>query len=82
MTHRNADELRRHIGYVIQGAGLFPHLTVGDNIAIVPRLLKWDKNRISATHRRVASSWSTWIRSSTAAAIPASSLADSSSASG
>lgn len=45
VTHGNPDELRRHIGYVIQGAGLFPHLTVGDNIAIVPRLLKWDKNR-------------------------------------
>ena len=47
VTHRNPDELRRHIGYVIQGAGLFPHLTVGDNIAIVPRLLKWDKKRTS-----------------------------------
>ncbi|MFZ0832006.1 MAG: ATP-binding cassette domain-containing protein, partial [Mycobacterium sp.] len=48
VTHRNPDELRRHIGYVIQGAGLFPHLTVGDNIAIVPRLLKWDKKRTAA----------------------------------
>ncbi|MCW2685995.1 MAG: proV [Mycobacterium sp.] len=48
VTQRNADELRRHIGYVIQGAGLFPHLTVGDNIAIVPRLLKWDKKRTAA----------------------------------
>jgi osmoprotectant transport system ATP-binding protein len=48
VTKRNPDELRRHIGYVIQGAGLFPHLTVGDNIAIVPRLLKWDKKRIAA----------------------------------
>jgi osmoprotectant transport system ATP-binding protein len=47
VTRRNPDELRRHIGYVIQGAGLFPHLTVGDNIAIVPRLLKWDKKRIT-----------------------------------
>ena len=47
VTRRDADELRRHIGYVIQGAGLFPHLTVGDNIAIVPRLLKWDKKRIA-----------------------------------
>ena len=47
VTKRNPDQLRRHIGYVIQGAGLFPHLTVGDNIAIVPRLLKWDKKRIS-----------------------------------
>jgi len=47
VTDRNPDELRRRIGYVIQGAGLFPHLTVGDNIAIVPRLLKWDKKRIA-----------------------------------
>lgn len=47
VTRGNPDELRRHIGYVIQGAGLFPHLTVGDNIAIVPRLLKWDKKRTS-----------------------------------
>ncbi|MDP9166082.1 MAG: betaine/proline/choline family ABC transporter ATP-binding protein [Actinomycetota bacterium] len=48
VTHQNADELRRRIGYVIQGAGLFPHLTVADNIAIVPRLLKWDKKRTAA----------------------------------
>lgn len=48
VTDRDPDQLRRHIGYVIQGAGLFPHYTVGDNIAIVPRLLKWDKERISA----------------------------------
>ena len=48
VTKRDPDQLRRHIGYVIQGAGLFPHLTVGDNIAIVPRLLKWDKKRISS----------------------------------
>jgi len=47
VTHQNPDQLRRHIGYVIQGAGLFPHLTVGDNIALVPRLLKWDKKRIA-----------------------------------
>jgi osmoprotectant transport system ATP-binding protein len=47
VTHRDPDQLRRHIGYVIQGAGLFPHLTVGDNIAIVPRLLKWDKKRVT-----------------------------------
>jgi osmoprotectant transport system ATP-binding protein len=48
VTQRDPDQLRRHIGYVIQGAGLFPHLTVGDNIAIVPRLLKWDKKRTAA----------------------------------
>ncbi|WP_377645492.1 ABC transporter ATP-binding protein [Oryzobacter terrae] len=38
-------ELRRGIGYVIQHAGLFPHRTVLDNIATVPRLLGWDKQR-------------------------------------
>lgn len=48
VTDRDPDQLRRHIGYVIQGAGLFPHLTVADNIAIVPRLLKWDKKRVAA----------------------------------
>ncbi len=48
VTHKNPDQLRRGIGYVIQGAGLFPHYTVGDNIALVPQLLKWDKARISS----------------------------------
>lgn len=48
VIRRNPDQLRRHIGYVIQGAGLFPHITVGDNIGIVPRLLKWDKRRVAA----------------------------------
>nr|WP_197983723.1 betaine/proline/choline family ABC transporter ATP-binding protein [Aeromicrobium sp. CFBP 8757] len=48
VTDRNADELRRHIGYVIQGAGLFPHMTVAENISLVPKLLKWDKKRTSA----------------------------------
>ncbi|MEZ0541424.1 ABC transporter ATP-binding protein [Fibrella arboris] len=38
--------LRRRIGYVIQDAGLFPHYTVADNIAVVPRLLNWDDTRI------------------------------------
>jgi osmoprotectant transport system ATP-binding protein len=41
-------ELRRGIGYVIQHAGLFPHRTVGDNIATVPKLLGWDRHRIKA----------------------------------
>ena len=40
--------LRRHIGYVIQGHGLFPHRTVAENIATVPRLLHWDQARIDA----------------------------------
>jgi osmoprotectant transport system ATP-binding protein len=37
--------LRRHIGYVIQQMGLFPHQTVGANVATVPRLLGWDAER-------------------------------------
>jgi len=40
-------ELRRGIGYVFQGIGLFPHLTVAENVATVPRLLKWDPQRIA-----------------------------------
>ena len=38
--------LRRRTGYVIQDAGLFPHVTVADNIAIVPRLLDWPEPRV------------------------------------
>lgn len=37
-----AVELRRQIGYVFQGVGLFPHMTVGENVAVVPGLLGWD----------------------------------------
>src|SRR4051812_17988214 len=40
-------ELRRGIGYVIQSVGLFPHMRVENNIAVVPRLLGWDSARIS-----------------------------------
>jgi osmoprotectant transport system ATP-binding protein len=40
--------LRRRIGYVFQEVGLFPHLTVAENIAITPKLLGWDKKRIDA----------------------------------
>jgi osmoprotectant transport system ATP-binding protein len=38
--------LRRSIGYVMQEVGLFPHLTVADNIAVVPRLEGWDERRV------------------------------------
>ena len=41
-------QLRREIGYVIQQIGLFPHRTIGDNIATVPQLLGWDKKRTAA----------------------------------
>ena len=46
VTGADPVELRRRIGYVIQQVGLFPHLNVADNVATVPRLLKWDKERI------------------------------------
>lgn len=42
------DELRRSIGYAIQSVGLFPHMTVAANIAVVPELLRWDKVRTAA----------------------------------
>lgn len=45
-TEIPAEDLRRQIGYAIQQIGLLPHMTIADNIAIVPRLLKWDENRI------------------------------------
>ncbi|WP_017932919.1 ABC transporter ATP-binding protein [Nocardioides sp. Iso805N] len=45
---KSADDLRRHIGYVIQGGSLFPHMTVARNIEIVPRMLGWDRKRIAA----------------------------------
>ena len=40
------EELRRHIGYAIQSVGLFPHMTVSENISVVPGLLKWEPGRI------------------------------------
>src|SRR5829696_4330574 len=47
VTNVNSDKLRRRIGYVIQQIGLFPHMTIADNIATVPKMLGWDKKRIS-----------------------------------
>jgi osmoprotectant transport system ATP-binding protein len=43
----DAVALRRQIGYVFQGIGLFPHLTVAENIAVTPRLLGWDEARMA-----------------------------------
>nr|WP_209437319.1 ABC transporter ATP-binding protein [Amycolatopsis azurea] len=42
----DVDTLRRRIGYAIQQAGLFPHFTVAQNIAVVPGLLGWDKKKV------------------------------------
>jgi osmoprotectant transport system ATP-binding protein len=47
--------LRRGIGYVIQEAGLFPHFTVAENVALVPSLEKWDRERTAARVRELLS---------------------------
>jgi osmoprotectant transport system ATP-binding protein len=47
VKERDVDDLRRDIGYVIQQIGLFPHRTIGDNIATVPKLLGWERKRIT-----------------------------------
>jgi osmoprotectant transport system ATP-binding protein len=47
VKERKPAELRRHIGYVIQQVGLFPHRTIADNVATVPKLLGWDRRRIA-----------------------------------
>jgi osmoprotectant transport system ATP-binding protein len=52
---REPNELRREIGYVIQQIGLFPHQTVNENIATVPRLLGWDKARTASRVRELLS---------------------------
>ena len=62
-------ELRRRIGYVIQQVGLFPHLTVGDNVAVVPRLLGWSAARAPSASRS-SSSWWASNREPTGTGIP------------
>src|SRR5262249_48188911 len=47
VTQWDAIKLRRRIGYAIQDVGLFPHYTVFDNVALVPRLEEWEPRRIS-----------------------------------
>ncbi len=47
VTKVNPDQLRRRIGYVIQQIGLFPHVTIANNIATVPRMLGWKRERIA-----------------------------------
>lgn len=49
----NVIQLRRHIGYAIQEAGLFPHYTVAENVALVPKLERWDATRIASRTREV-----------------------------
>ena len=77
----NPDELRRRIGYAIQQAGLFPHLTVAQNVGVVPGLLGWDKTADHGPRRGDARRWSAWTPASSATATRASSPAASSSAS-
>ncbi|MBV9961556.1 MAG: ABC transporter ATP-binding protein [Parafilimonas sp.] len=45
---QNAETLRRNIGYALQNTGLFPHYTVAENIAVVPNLFKWNKEKIKS----------------------------------
>jgi osmoprotectant transport system ATP-binding protein len=46
IAHEKPTQLRRRIGYVIQQVGLFPHMTIGENVSVVPRLLRWQPERI------------------------------------
>ncbi|MDY2986430.1 MAG: ABC transporter ATP-binding protein [Peptoniphilus sp.] len=48
IQQENPVELRKKIGYVIQQIGLMPHMTIFDNIVMVPRLLKWDETKLRA----------------------------------
>lgn len=45
VIQQNAENLRRGIGYVMQNIGLFPHYTIEENIAVVPKLLNWEKKK-------------------------------------
>jgi osmoprotectant transport system ATP-binding protein len=48
IRNENAETLRRSIGYALQNTGLFPHYTVAENIAVVPKLFKWSKEKIQS----------------------------------
>ena len=69
-------DLRRHAGYVLQEIGLFPHLTVGENVGIVPRLLAWPDERIRTRSDDLLAS-SACVRRSSATDGPMSSPAGS-----
>ena len=47
VTQADPNHLRRRIGYVIQQIGLFPHMTIAANVGLVPKLLGWNKRRVS-----------------------------------
>ena len=49
----NPVNLRRHIGYVIQNNGLMPHMTIRENIILVPKLLKWPKDKLSGEAQKL-----------------------------
>ncbi|MCX2492145.1 ATP-binding cassette domain-containing protein [Pedobacter sp. PF22-3] len=54
ITDEDPNVLRKGIGYVMQNIGLFPHYTIAENIALVPKLLKWDKAKIiNRTHELI-----------------------------
>jgi osmoprotectant transport system ATP-binding protein len=53
VRERSPAQLRREIGYVIQQTGLFPHRTIADNVATVPRLLGWDRDRVNERVREL-----------------------------
>lgn len=55
VTRVSAVEVRRSVGYVSQGIGLFPHMTVAENVSITPRLLGWDEARLEARVRELLS---------------------------
>jgi osmoprotectant transport system ATP-binding protein len=53
IANRDGADLRRGIGYVIQDVGLFPHMSVGENIGVTPRLLGWKPDRIEERVREL-----------------------------
>src|SRR5699024_8799816 len=50
---QSPEQLRHHMGYVIQDVGLFPHYTVEENVAITPKLLNWDVSRIKQRSKKL-----------------------------
>lgn len=53
VTEFNPVNLRRRIGYVIQNNGLMPHMTIRENIVLVPKLLKWSKEKLAEEAKRL-----------------------------